>query len=114
MARGVKLDLDIGANFNDTWSEVESKKNSTQTNQILEPKKHQLFFKKEKRRGKTVTLIGEFQLSKEVSTTLLKKIKKQLGCGGSYKNNWMEFQGEVKEKARELLVKEEFRFKHGH
>ena len=114
MSRGKKLDLFIGADIDDSWAQVESPRKTIVTNEIVEPSKHFLIFKKEKRRGKTVTLVGEFQLSREDANATLKTLKKKLGCGGSYKDNWMEFQGELKDKLRELLVKEGFRFKHGH
>ena len=114
MSRGKKLDIFVGADFDDSWAQVESPRKSKISSEILEPSKHFLIFKKEKRRGKTVTLVGEFQLSREDANLTLKTLKKKLGCGGSYKDNWMEFQGELKDKLRELLVKEKFRFKHGH
>ena len=114
MSRGKKLDIFIGADIDDSWAQVESSRKTTISNEILEPSKHFLIFKKEKRRGKTVTLVGEFQLPKDDANATLKTLKKKLGCGGSYKDNWMEFQGELKDKLRELLVKEGFRFKHGH
>lgn len=114
MSRGKKLDLFIGAEIEDGWAEVQTKRKTTLSNEILEPQKHFLFFKKEKRRGKTVTLAGEFQLKKEDAAILLKTLKKKLGCGGIYKENFMEFQGELKVKIRELLVAEGFRFRNGH
>ena len=114
MSRGKKLDLFIGANIDDSWSEVQTPKKSKTSSEILEPQKHQLLFKKEKRRGKTVTLVGEFSLSKDDATALLKTLKKKLGCGGSYKDHWMEFQGELREKLKELLLKQNFKFRHGH
>jgi len=114
MSRGKRLDLFIGADINDSWTEVQSPRKTIVANEILEPSKHFLFFKKEKRRGKTVTLVGAFQLEKDTATALLKSLKKRLGCGGIYKDNFMEFQGELKEKIKELLLKEKFRFKKGH
>ncbi len=111
MSRGKKLDLFIGANINDGWAEVQTPRKSTISNEILEPSKHFLKFKKEKRRGKTVTLVGEFQLTKEDALTTLKTIQKKLGCGGSFKDGWMEFQGELKDKLKALLIDEGFRFK---
>ena len=117
MAKGVKLDLNIGANFSDEWQEIQAKKESTQNssnydpNKILLPNKHFLHFKKEKRRGKVVTLVGLFQLSKEDSSALLKKVKKALGTGGAFKDGYMEFQGELQVKLRAYLEKENFRFK---
>lgn len=114
MSRGTKLDLFIGAEINDGWAQVESSRKSTIANEIIDPSKHFLVFAKEKRRGKTVTLVGEFKVSEEDSSELLKVIKKKLGCGGSYKEGWMEFQGELKDKLRVLLVEKNFRFKNGH
>lgn len=114
MSRGKKLDLFIGADIDDSWGVVQSERKSTVSNEILEPSKHFLVFKREKRRGKTVTLVGEFQMPKEDVSATLKTLKKKLGCGGSYKDGWMEFQGEIKDKVRELLVQEGFRFKAKH
>ncbi len=114
MSRGKKLDLFIGADIADSWAEVQSPRKSEISTEIQEPAKHFLVFQKEKRRGKTVTLVGEFHRPKEELTSLLKMLKKKLGCGGSVKDGWMEFQGELKEKLRPLLISEGFRFKHGH
>ena len=111
MSRGKKLDLFIGADFDDGWSEVQTPKKSKTSSEILEPAKHFLVFKREKRRGKVVTLVGEFHLKKDSANAVLKRLKKKLGCGGTYKENWMEFQGEVQQKLRELLTQEQFRFK---
>ena len=114
MSRGKKLDIFIGADIKDSWSVVQTPRKSTIAKEIIEAQKHFLVFAKEKRRGKTVTLVGEFQISKEDATATLKMLKKKLGCGGSFKDGWMEFQGELKDKLRPLLVKENFRFKNGH
>jgi len=111
VSRGKKLDLFIGAEINEGWVEVQSARKTTLSNEILEPSKHFLKFQREKRRGKIVTLVGEFQLSNEDASTILKTLKKKIGCGGSYKENWMEFQGELQVKLRDLLIKEGFRFK---
>ena len=111
MSRGKKLNLFIGADFDDSWAEIQDLRKTKISNEILEPSKHFLVFKKEKRRGKTVTLVGEFHMPKVDTTATLKVLKKKLGCGGSYKENWMEFQGELKEKLKELLILEGFRFK---
>lgn len=114
MSRGKKLDLFIGADIKDGWAEVQSPRKTKVANEIQAPQKHFLVFQKEKRRGKTVTLVGEFHIAKDEASTLVKMLKKKLGCGGSFKENWMEFQGDLKEKIRPLLVQEGFRFKHGH
>ncbi len=114
MSRGKKLDLFIGADIDDSWNEIATKRKTKVLAEDLEPKKHFLVFAKEKRRGKIVTLVGEFQILKEDANTTLKLLKKKLGCGGIYKDGFMEFQGELKEKLRPLLVDLNFRFKNGH
>jgi len=114
MSRGKKLDLFIGAAIDDSWAEMQSPRKTKVSNEIQEPSKHFLVFQKEKRRGKTVTLVGEFHRPKEEQAALLKLLKKKMGCGGSLKDGWMEFQGELKAKLRPLLVEQGFRFKNGH
>jgi len=114
MSRGKKLDLFIGAEIEDGWAEVQSPRKSKIANEILEPQKHFLYFAKEKRRGKTVTLVGEYFLNDSDAAELLKNLKKKLGCGGAYKEGMMEFQGDIKLKLRELLVEAGFRFKNNH
>ena len=79
---------------------------------IKTPQEHTLVLKKEKRRGKPVTRAGEFFLEKKAIQKLLKKLKSTLACGGTYKDGFMEFQGEVREPLKELLQKEGFHFKH--
>ena len=114
MSRGKKLDIFIGADIKDSWAEVQSPRKSQISKEIIVPQKHFLVFAKEKRRGKIVTLVGVFQITKDDANATLKILKKKLGCGGSFKDGWMEFQGELKDKLRPLLVKENFRFKNGH
>lgn len=110
MGRGKKLDLFIGSDLGNGWSEVQEPSNDT-AQEILEPQKHLLVFKREKRRGKTVTLVGPFALEKTAAETLLKRLKKQMGSGGSYKAPWMEFQGECSVRLRTLLEADNYRFK---
>jgi translation initiation factor 1 len=110
MGRGKKLDLAIGANFDEGWQEVEEVE-KMQAQERLAPGKHLLVFKKEKRRGKPVTLTGPFFLEKKEAAELLKRMKKKLGCGGAFKEGWMEFQGDLQEKLRAFLEAEGFRFK---
>ena len=109
MSRGKKLDLSIGATFDDKWAIVEEKKRPTGKN--LHPKEHKLIIKKEKRRGKIVTVVGEFFLEKKEAQQLLKKLKSTLACGGTFKEGWMEFQGNIHEKLKETIQTEGFSFK---
>lgn len=111
---GKKLDMFIGSDLGDSWAEVQSPRKTKILDEDIEPSAHRLFFSKEKRKGKVVTLVGEFLMPKERCVSILKTLKKKLGCGGTYKDNFMEFQGELKEKLRPLLVKEGFKFKPKH
>lgn len=116
MARGKKLDLNIGADFGEGWGVVDDASASAEQ-QILLPQKHMIVFKKEKRRGKPVTICGPFFLSKADTSALLKRLKKSLGCGGTQKEEaantfWLEFQGDMSSTLRERLVNDEgFRLK---
>jgi len=76
MDRGKKLDLFIGADIDDGWAEVQSPRKSKISNEILEAQKHQLFFSKEKRKGKIVTLVGEFLLPKTDAMAIVKILRK--------------------------------------
>ena len=110
MSRGKKLDLNIGADFGSDWQEVKTATKKIKI-EITEPSKHQLYFKKEKRRGKVVTLVGPLHVSKDDAQALLKKLKKKLGTGGSFKEEFMEFQGDIQPRIRELFEAEGYRFK---
>jgi len=111
MSRGKKLDLQIGMDFDESdWNVVTEKRKSI-IHEVTEPSKHQLVFHKEKRRGKVVTLVGPFMVEKESLKTLLKTLKKKLGCGGTVSEDFLEFQGDIQVKLRENLEKLEYRFK---
>ncbi len=92
--------------------EERSKKTVSSSFQELKlPQKHLLVQKMEKRLGKPVSLVGPFFLSKEALALLCSTLKKKLGSGGACKEEWLEFQGDCKEKLKALLIAEGFRFK---
>ncbi len=107
--------FEMSAAFDDGWSSDNKKKavkNNTQPcKEILTPQKHQLYFAKEKRRGKVVTIVKPFCLEKQKLQALLKALKKKLGTGGTLKENTLEFQGELQETLRLQLEALEYRFK---
>jgi len=105
--------FEIGSKFiDDGWSSDNKIKVKTKISQdIKTPKKHQLSFAKEKRRGKIVTIVKPFFLSKDDLKNLLKSLKKELGTGGTIKDNMLEFQGEIEAKLRVSLAKREFRLR---
>lgn len=102
---GAKLE---GDNFDTSKND---KKNKKTTNEILPKNQHQLVFTFEKRKGKPVTLIGRFYLEEKEKKEILKLLKKKLACGGSIKDEFIELQGDVKQKVKELLEKQNWKFK---
>ncbi|MCX6815706.1 MAG: translation initiation factor [Candidatus Aenigmarchaeota archaeon] len=64
--------------------------------------------KVQKRFGKTMTLVSGIDVSKIDVRQLLKTMKSKLACGGTYKNNEMELQGDHRARVKEILIKEGF------
>ncbi len=62
----------------------------------------------QKRYGKSMTVIRGIDTSKIDIKDLMKKLKSKLACGGTYKNNEIELQGDHREQVREILAKEGF------
>lgn len=62
----------------------------------------------EKRYKKTVTVIKGIDDTKIDVRELTKKLKSKLACGGTYKNGEIVLQGNHRQVAREILVKEGF------
>jgi translation initiation factor 1 len=105
--------FEMGANIEDGWSSDNKENPSKDTHiEIKAPQKHQLYFAKEKRRGKVVTIVKPFHLEKSELQSLLKVLKKKLGTGGTVKENTLEFQGDIPEQLRKHLEALEYRFKH--
>jgi len=102
----------MGAQLEDTWVS-DNKRPSTKppSVQIKAPDKHRLYFAKEKRRGKVVTIVKPFYLDKPTLQNLLKTLKKKLGTGGTAKEDTLEFQGDIPEQLRSQLEKLHFRFR---
>ena len=106
---GAKLD---GDEFETVKEDKKKKLSSKKAANTIEPKnQHQLVFTYEKRKGKPVTLVGRFYISDIEKKEVLKILKKKLACGGSIKDEWIELQGDVKDKIKEILTKEGWKFK---
>ena len=104
--------FEMGANLSsesyDTSKEDKKKKSSNK----IEPKnQHQLVFTYEKRKGKPVTLVGRFNISNDNKKNVLKLLKKKLACGGSIKDEWIEVQGDVKDKIITILESDGWKFR---
>ena len=57
-----------------------------------------------KRYGKIVTIITGFENEIDVKN-ITKKLKNELACGGTYKDNTIELQGDHKKKIKEVLIR---------
>ena len=102
----------MGADFGDDWSSDNKDKTAKKiSSEIKAPNKHQLHFAKEKRRGKVVTIVKPFYLTKSDLQTLVKTLKKKLGTGGTIKEESLEFQGDIPEALRKHLEALGYRFK---
>ena len=102
----------MGADFGDDWSsDNKDKPDKKVSTEIKAPERHQLYFVKEKRRGKVVTIVKPFCLDKTALQALLKTLKKKLGTGGTVKEDSLEFQGDIPELLRKYLEALGYRFK---
>ncbi len=57
-----------------------------------------------KRYGKIVTIVTGFESGIDVKK-IAKTLKNELACGGTYKDNMIELQGDHRKKIKEMLVK---------
>jgi translation initiation factor 1 len=101
---GAKLEGDLFE------TKKENKKNQKNTT-LLNKNEHQLVFTYEKRKGKPVTLVGRFYIPEKEKKEVLKRLKKRLACGGAIKEEWIELQGNVKEKIIPILEDNGWKFK---
>jgi len=101
----------MGSNLNgDSWDTGKLKQEKKSFNKITK-NQHQLVFTFEKRKGKPVTLVGRFYLNDKEKKAILKLLKTKLACGGAIKDEWIELQGDVKNKIIDILSKDGWKFK---
>ncbi len=55
--------------------------------------------------GKLVTIVDGIS-DEEKAEEILSRLKKKLGCGGTFKNNRIELQGDHRKRVREILLKD--------
>lgn len=102
----------MSAKFDDEWSsDNKPSKTPNITTEIKIPQKHQLHIAKERRRGKIVTIIEPFYLTKQDIKALAKKVKKRVSTGGTAKDNSLEFQGDIGDTVKSYLIELGYRFK---
>ena len=94
----------------DSW-DTGKLKQENKSFQKISKNEHQLVFTYEKRKGKPVTLVGRFYMSEKEKKDILKLLKKKLACGGAVKDEWLELQGDVKDKIKDILLQDGWRFK---
>lgn len=93
-------------------TQKEDKKNPKKSSTEIIPKnQHQLVFTFEKRNGKPVTLVGRFYIEESEKKEVLKLLKKKLACGGAISNEWLEIQGDFKEKIKTILESDGWKFR---
>jgi translation initiation factor 1 len=97
--------FEMGPDFGDDWNSDNRERSDKRVSlEIKEPNRHQLYFAKERRRGKIVTIVKPFYLSKDDLKKLLKRLKKKLGTGGTIKDdNILEFQGDISTQLHRVL-----------
>ncbi len=104
--------FEMGAKLEgDEFDTSKADKKKKKIEELLPKKEHQLVFTYEKRRGKAVTLVGSFYIEQKEKKELLNLLKKSLACGGTIKDEYLELQGEVKKRVKEVLQKEGWKFK---
>ena len=109
-----KLAFSMGAKLqgNSFDTTKEDKKNPKKSSFEIMPKnQHQLVFTYEKRKGNPVTLVGRFNISEDDKKEVLKLLKKKLACGGAINDEWIELQGDVKEKIIKILEVDGWKFR---
>ena len=110
---GAKLDGDeYETSKNDKKPINKKMTNNKASNEKIPKNQHQLVFTYEKRKGKPVTLVGRFQIDEKEKKEIFKLLKKKLACGGAIKEDWIELQGDVKDKIIMILEKEGWKFRH--
>jgi translation initiation factor 1 len=104
--------LEIGAKLEgDCFDTQKEDKNKPKKEAIMPKNQHQLIFHYEKRKGKPVTLVGRFYCDEKEKKEVLKLLKKKLACGGAIKEEFIELQGDVKAKVKEILQQQNWKFK---
>lgn len=63
----------------------------------------QVKMRREKRRGKSLTVVFETRMSKTTLQAFLKEIRKSCGAGGTVKGDTLEIQGEHRDKVQDLF-----------
>ena len=101
----------MGANLDGESWDTKKLKNPIISFDKISKNEHQLVFTFEKRKGKPVTLVGRFFMSDKEKKEVLKLLKIKIGSGGTVKGEWIEIQGDKKDKIIEILENDGWKFK---
>ena len=108
---GKKIAFEMGAKLEgDSW-DTQKLKSKEKSFEKIPKTEHNLVFTFEKRKGKPVTLVGRFFMSDKEKKEVLKLLKQKLACGGAVKDEWLELQGDIKEKIKSILTEQGWKFK---
>ena len=58
-----------------------------------------------------VTIVGRFVCNGEEKKNVLKLLKSKLGCSGTIDNEWLELQGELQDKVKDVLSTNGWKFR---
>jgi len=103
--------FELGAKLEQENYDVKKAVNKVVSSVLIPKNQHQLVFTFEKRNGKPVTLVGKFQIDEKEKKEVLSLLKKKLACGGTVADEWIEIQGDKKEKIIEILEKDGWKFR---
>ena len=103
---GAKLDDEVYDTTKDDKKNKNNRNGNKSNSKIIPKNQHQLVFTYEKRNGKPVTLIGRFYIDNKEKKAVLKLLKTKLGVGGTIKDEWIEIQGNKKDKIIEVLSRD--------
>ena len=104
--------FEMGADLGEGWTaDNKSKATKEAETEFKAPEQHRLYLAKENRRGKAVTIVKPFHLSRPDLQALLKNLKKKLGCGGTLKEDSLELQGDIPDQVRRYLTELGYRFR---
>ncbi len=103
----MKRVFEIGAKIDDGWSS-DNKSSKELKKEYKNPNECRVKIFTEKRRGKTVTIANGIEISPASAKEILKRLKKRLKRGGTFKNSSFEFQGECKMELKNALKDEDF------
>lgn len=100
--------FEIGAKIDDGWSS-DNKNSSKKIEDYKSIDECRVKLYTEKRRGKIVTIANGIDISPTIAKEILKRVKKRLGRGGTFKSASFKFQGDCKDSLKSSLRDEGFR-----